>query len=209
MDTSNQNSSSRNFAKQISLDEYNKQKREYTEKALLELKSQMGEFKKPERSEVQEDSYDDSEDDSNFSDSARVNVIIKNYSEPDKSGNTGLGLRKRRVPSKSTNTSNDKRELSNTIYAQRELDLQEIQKLRNQIKQLKSALAEEERNNHFLKLDLCNVQVDNSDLKKVLSARDNKIKQLESEDSNKWWNIMKLKLFIGFLVLLYINIVLF
>jgi len=201
--------SSRNFAKQISLDEYNKQKREYTEKALLELKSQMGEFKMPVRDTAKEDSYNDSEDDSNSSDTAKVNVIIKNYSESDKSGNTGLGLRKRRVPSKSTSTSNDTRELSNTIYAQREVDLQEIQKLRNQIKQLKSALAEEERKNHFLKLDLCNAQVDNSDLKQILSARDNKIKQLETADTETWWKIMKLKIFIGFLVLLYINILLF
>ena len=201
--------SSRNFAKQISLDEYNKQKREYTEKALLELKSQMGEFKMPVRDTAKEDSYDDSDDDSNSSDTAKVNVIIKNYSESDKSGNTGLGLRKRRVPSKSTSTSNDTRELSNTIYAQREVDLQEIQKLRNQIKQLKSALAEEERKNHFLKLDLCNAQVDNSDLKQILSARDNKIKQLETADTETWWKIMKLKIFIGFLVLLYINILLF
>lgn len=201
--------SNRNFAKQISLDEYNKQKREYTEKALLELKSQMGEFKMPVRDTAKEDSYNDSDDDSNSSDTSRVNVIIKNYSESDKSGNTGLGLRKRRAPSKSTSTSNHTHELSNTIYAQREVDLQEIQKLRNQIKQLKSALAEEERKNHFLKLDLCNAQVDNTDLKQILSARDTKIKQLETADTEKWWKIMKLKIFIGFLVLLYINIVLF
>lgn len=201
--------SSRNFTKQITLDEYNKQKREYTEKALLELKSQMDEFKMPARNRSQDDSYDDSEEDSNSSDTARVNVIIKNYSEPDKSGNTGIGLRKRRMPSKLTSASNDTQELSNTIYVQRELDLQEIQKLRNQIKQLKSALAKEESKNHFLKCDLCNAQVDNSNLHQEIKVCETKIIQLEKTQNKTWWLIIKLKIFIGFLVMLYIYTFLF
>lgn len=201
--------SSRNFTKQITLDEYNKQKREYTEKALLELKSQMDEFKMPARNRSQDDSYDDSEEDSNSSDTARINVIIKNYSEPDKSGNTGIGLRKRRMPSKLTSASNDTQELSNTIYVQRELDLQEIQKLRNQIKQLKSALAKEESKNHFLKCDLCNAQVDNSNLHQEIKVCETKIIQLEKTQNKTWWLIIKLKIFIGFLVMLYIYTFLF
>jgi hypothetical protein len=99
--------------------------------------------------------------------------------------------------------------LSNTIYLQRELDLQEIQKLKNQKKQLQNALEEEERKNHFLKLELCNAQVDATDLKQVLSVRDNKIKNLENAQNADWWKIIKLKMFIGFLVILYIYMILF
>lgn len=201
--------SSRNFAKQITLDEYNKQKREYTEKALLELKSQMEEFKMPGSHTAEDDSNDNSEEDFDSSDTAKVNVIIKNYSESDKSVNTGIGLRKRRMATKLSSTSNDTQELSNTIYVQRELDLQEIQKLRNQIKQLKSALAKEESKNHFLKCDLCNAQVDNSNLQKEIKVCETKIIQLENTQNKTWWIIIKLKIYIVFLVMLYIYTLLF
>lgn len=200
--------STQNFAKQISLEEYNKQKKDYTEKALLELKAQIAEFKLPAQvndntgDDVDNDSDNDSGDNSgdNAGETAKVNVIIKNYKDSSNSGDTGL--RKRRIPSKSKD--NNANELYNTIYAQRELDLQEIKKLTNQIKQLKNALAEEERKNHFLKLDLCNSQVDNSDLKQAMNLRDNSIIQLKDKESEYYWQIIKLKMFIGLLVMLYI-----
>lgn len=222
MDTS---TSTRKFAKQISLDEYNNQKKEYTEKALLELKSQMAAFKPKSKSNQdtqQNESEDDSGDNSgnnsgdNSGDcsfdekSAGVNVIIKTYKESAKSGekDSNTGLRKRRVPSKSidegTGASAAANSLANSIYVQRELDLQEIQKLKNQIKRLKSNLEEEERKNHFLKLDLCNANVDISDLKNVLSVHNNKFKQLDDKHNTNWWQIIKLKICIGILCLLYI-----
>jgi len=198
----------RNFAQQISLDDYNKQKKEYTEKALLELKSQMAIFKpniKP--NNPQSDSEDDSCDSSSGEPTTGVNVIIKTYKESAKTEEKDTGLRRRRKPA----TSNDEgaNGLSNSIYVQRELDLQEIQKLKNQVKRLKSALEEEERKNHFLKLDLCNTQVDASDLKQVLSMRDNKIKHLENKQTHDWWLIIKLKLVLVLLVILFIYNLLF
>jgi len=217
--------SPRNFAQQISLDEYNIQKKEYTEKALLELKSQMATFKrKSENENAESDSENDSDDCSSGEQSAGINVIIKTYTDSTKSGdkdtnnnnnNNNKGLRKRRVPSKSIGegegigASAAANSLSNTIYLQRELDLQEIQKLKNQKKQLQNALEEEERKNHFLKLDLCNAQVDNSVLRKDLNARNNRIKYLENMHHENWWQIVKLKIFIGILVILFIYTFLF
>jgi hypothetical protein len=196
----------RNFAQQISLDDYNKQKKKYTERALLELKSQMATFT-PIHDTVRSDSDEYDSDDSR--DTAGVNVIIKTYNDSAKSveKDTNTGLRRRRKPA----TSNDEgaNGLSNSIYVQRELDIQELQNLKNQVKRLKSTLEEEERKNHFLKLELCNAQVDATDLKQVLSMRDNKIKNLENAQNADWWKIITLKMFIGLLVLLYIYIVLF
>ncbi len=196
----------RNFAQQISLDDYNKQTKDYTEKALLELKSQMATFA-PNHDTVLSDSEEYESDDSR--DTAGVNVIIKTYKDSAKKEekDTNTGLRRRRKPA----TSNDDgaNALSNTIYLQRELELQEIQKLKSQIKKIKSILEEEERKNHFLKLELCNTQVDNSDLKTILVVRDNKIKNLETTQNADWWKIIKLKICIGLLVLLYIHALIF
>jgi chromosome segregation ATPase len=156
---------------------------------------------------VRSDSDEYDSDDSR--DTAGVNVIIKTYNDSAKSveKDTNTGLRRRRKPA----TSNDEgaNGLSNSIYVQRELDIQELQNLKNQVKRLKSTLEEEERKNHFLKLELCNAQVDATDLKQVLSMRDNKIKNLENAQNADWWKIITLKMFIGLLVLLYIYIVLF
>jgi hypothetical protein len=196
METSTAN---RNFVKQMSLDEYNKQTKEYTKKALLELKSQMATYKSNQDTTVKSDSYDDESEDS--ADTADVNVIIKTY----KDSNTGLKRRRKHTPS----TDKDACALSNTIYLQRELDLQEIQKLKTQLKKINSILEEEQRKNHFLKLELCNAQVDNSDLKNALVIRDNKIKNLENTQNANWWQIVKIKLFLGLLVVLYIYIILF
>jgi len=208
--------STRNFAQQIPLDEYNNQIKKYTEKALLELKSQMATFipKSNHNNNTQSESDNDSADCSSGEQSAEVNVIVKTYKDSLKTGekDTNIGLRKRVVSSKSKSNSkahttvNDEgaTSLSNTIYAQRELELQEIQKLKSQIKKLKSLLDEEERKNHFLKLDLCNAQVDNADLHKALSVRDDNIKKLENKNYDTCWQIFKLRMFIGFIVILYI-----
>jgi len=201
----------RNFAHQISLDEYNKQKKDYTEKALLELKSQMAKFKPIHDTTMQCDSEEDESDDS--SDTAGVNVIINTYKNSAKTDakDTNTGLRRRRNPAVSNDegASANANGLSNTIYLQRELELQEIQKLKTQIKKIKSILEEEERKNHFLKLELCNAQVDNSELKKTLVVRDNKIKNLENVQNDVWWQIVKMKLYLGILTVLYVYMILF
>ena len=216
--------STRNFAQQIPLDEYNNQIKKYTEKALLELKSQMATFipksnhnNNHNNNNTQSESDNDSADCSSGEQSAEVNVIVKTYKDSLKTGekDTNIGLRKRVVSSKSKSNSNahttvndeGANSLSNTIYAQRELELQEIQKLKSQIKKLKSLLDEEERKNHFLKLDLCNAQVDNADLHKALSIRDDNIKKLENKNYDTCWQIFKLRMFIGFIVILYIYLV--
>ena len=206
------------FAQQISLEEYNIQKNDYTEKALLELKSQMATFvRKPNNDITQSESANESENDSGDSNSGKqstgVNVIIKTYKDSAKFGekdtNRDKGLRKRRTPSKSTDEGAAGNSLSNTIYVQRELDLQSIQKLKHQIKQLQNALDEEERKNHFLKLDLCNAQVNISSLRKDVNTRNNRIKYLETLHHENWWHVIKLKIFIGLLVILYIYTFLF
>ena len=217
METSTSN---RNFVQQIYPEEYNTQKKDYTEKALLELKSQMATFKRKSENDntllgnTQSESENDSDDCSSGEQSAKVNVIIKTYKDSTKfeenDTNKDKGLRKRRVSSKSigegTGSNVAANSLSNTIYVQRELDLQEIQKLKHQMTQLQNALEEEERKNHFLKLDLCNAQVDNSVLKKDLNTRNNRIKFLENMHHENWWQIIKLKIFIGFLVILGISL---
>ena len=211
METSTTN---RNFAHQISLEEYNKQTKEYTENALLELKAQMAAFKSKSKSNPnhdntqQSDSNDDSDDCSSDEKSTGVNVIIKNYRESAKSGENdkNTGIRRRNVHSKTSDKGADANasanSLSNSIYVQRELDLQEIQKLKNQIKRLKSNLEEEERKNHFLKLDLCNANVDISNLKNVLIFHNNRIKQLEDKHNTNWWQLIKLKMFIYLIFIL-------
>lgn len=231
----------RNFAQQISIEEYNNQKNEYTEKALLELKSQMATFK-PKSKHIRNNnllynsdhdntenvsasanenisasanenisesaneniSENESDDASSSEQSASVNVIIKNYNDKAKSGVDDINtcVRRRRTHSKLKEDVAVANDLSNTIYVQRELDLQEIQKIKRQIKKLARNLEEEESKNHFLKLDLCNAQVDNSDLNKALHLRDNKIKQLENRHNDDWWQLITLKIFIIFLVIL-------
>lgn len=210
---SNATNSNITFAEQITLEEYNKQKKDYTEKALLELNAHMREFKQTKRNKSQDNICDDSEDnsdeDSKSNDFSKVNVIIKNYKNSTNIGNTGntnTSLEQKHIVSKAI--SSNSIELQNSIYAIRELDLQAQQKLKNQITKLKIALDEEERKNHFLKLDLCNAQVDISNLRTALHDQDSKIKQLETADTKSWWKIIKLKLFIGFLLLLYFNFLL-
>jgi len=217
----NNTSSSTNFVSKISLEEYNKQKKEYTEKALLELKSQMATYKPKQnisnasRYEYEEEPEDDDIDDcsSNESSPASVNVIIKTYQDAataKSDGNSATGLRRRKPTAKSPKSNEENASaLSNTIYVQRVLDLQEIQKLKSQLKRLTSALEEEERKNHFLKLDLCNAQVDVSDLKQALETRDSKIKQLETKDNENWWQLIKLKMLIVLLLIIYVYMIVF
>jgi len=203
--------STSNFAQKISLEEYNQQKRDYTEKALLELKSQMaqqnthGKYKTKQEDLHQE--YCDMTDEDEFSsgDSANVNVIIQTYKEKD----TSTGLRKRRVQSTKSATQNQEHNLPNAYQIQRELDIQELQKLKNQITKMQLLLDEEERKNYYLKLDLCNEQVDNSNMKNSLEKKDARIKQLESKQTHDWWLIIKLKLVLVLLVILFIYNLLF
>lgn len=204
--------STSNFAQKISLEEYNQQKRDYTEKALLELKSQMvyqqnthGKYKTKQEDLHQE--YCDMTDEDEFSsgDSANVNVIIQTYKEK----NTSTGLRKRRVQSTKSAIQNQEHNLPNAYQIQRELDIQELQKLKNQITKMQLLLDEEERKNYYLKLDLCNEQVDNSNMKNSLEKKDARIKQLENKQTHDWWLIIKLKLVLVLLVILFIYNLLF
>ncbi len=165
------------FAQQISIDEYNKQKKEYTEKALQELKEQMATLN-PNKD------TSDSEDTSSDSDTADINVIINTYKNSTETNEKDTGLRRRRVHTKSNDegaTGLTNASLTNAIYLQREFDIQEIQKLKNQIKKLKNTLDDVELKNHFLKLDLCNAKIDNSELKKAIAVRDVMIKDSKKQ----------------------------
>jgi hypothetical protein len=211
------------FAQKISLEEYNKQKKDYTEKALLELKAQIATYKPNDsishnnsESEYESDSNDNSNDNSNdksndnnefVKESSGVNVIIKNYNDSTKqsakqSSKTNTGLRRRKIQQNIAD--DDKRDLSSSIYVQRELELQDLHKVKNQLKKMRKLLEEEEGKNHYLKLDLCNAQVDNIELKKVLCIRETKIKYLEEKHKSEMWLVINLKLLISFLVVLYI-----
>jgi hypothetical protein len=161
------------------------------------------------KQEFNDDYENDSGSENEFSNEASngINVIIKNYTDSAKSNNKSMfnnGLRRRKVPSLKSVEEEEKQDLTNSIYVQRELDLQEMQKLKNKIKLLQKTIIEEEHKNHFLKLDLCNAQVDNTELKKVLCIRETRIKYLEEQEKSYMWLVNNLKLLICILVILFI-----
>jgi len=189
------------FAKQISVEEYNKQKDVYTQKALKDLNDQMKSFIKPTTSKSKSklsislpnsDNDDDDDDnvnnnlenskdsDSDYTENREttnsnqsVNFIIKHYVNEQIPPQQQL-LKKRKI----TNTQSSKpiqtvqqtnSNITDAIYAQHELDMENINKLKLKNNTLKFENEELDKKKHFLTLELSNAQCEISDYKKQVS----------------------------------------
>lgn len=182
------------YVEKITMEEYNRQKDEYTQQALKHLQEQMQEhnYKQIQYDSLEKD--DDSEqssetnsvieydsldctDDNIQNSSANINLIIKHItSQSTKQSSTGKNLRQKRK--KNSEIEDEKSSIHDVIYAQREIDMKTIQKLKEVINNLKHELEDESRKVHFLKLDLNNACCDNCDLKKeIIILKENNAKQ--------------------------------
>ena len=194
------------FAKQITVEEYNQQKDDYTQKALKELNDQMKSFIKPTTSNSNSSSKsksklsislpnsDNDDDDDNVNDNQEnskdsdsdytenrettnsnqsVNFIIKHYVNEQIPPQQQL-LKKRKI----TNTQSSKPiqtlqqnnpNITDAIYAQHELDMENMNKLKLKNNNLKFENEELDKKKHFLTLELSNAQCEISDYKKQVS----------------------------------------
>lgn len=198
------------FAKQITVEEYNQQKDDYTQKALKELNDQMKSFIKPTTSKsksklsisLPNSDNDDDDDDNNVNDNPdnskdsdsdytenrettnsnqSVNFIIKHYVNEQIPPQQQL-LKKRKI----TNTQSSKPiqtlqqtnpNITDAIYAQHELDMENMNKLKLKNNTLKFENEELDKKKHFLTLELSNAQCEISDYKKQVSyLKDENIK---------------------------------
>lgn len=259
------------FAQRISIEEYEQQKRECTQKALEELNKQLKEHVVPRKYSNLNDEDDEdgdviitdisneldvsndmdyfiSDDNDNDNDEIQtpktrsrtsttrgtstnkgVNVIINTSTaaeapnaranaRPVSSGNDGIRRRKTATPTGNANANGNATvngrdakslEFAEIIYAKRESDLLDINRLKQRVRRLESHLEEEERKNHFLKLDLNNATIDNSNLQKKVVKYEAQIKQQE-ENITKYNNFIILqKIIIVLFILHYICFVLF
>lgn len=187
------------FVERISLEEYEKQKKDHTQNALKTLQQQMKTYQRPKVNitmdnsdvfNVNSDNDDNDYTDNDYSDNddncedvkittkkvGNVNVIFKHISSDN---NEIKGAKSIKSPNekktddskkgaKSINTGKQPNNISNVIndaiYGQHEIDRQKIQKLENFIQKLKRELDGENNINHYLKLDLNNLQIDNDTL---------------------------------------------
>jgi len=189
------------YTKKISEEEYNKQKDDYTQKALKELSEQMKTFEKPKENKEENkksksafniintnkkinsdivnidnindnnDNDDNDNDDNDGSESdydtnldnpksskASINLIVQHVENKQK---------KRKVSH--TQSKNQDISMSDSIYAQHEVDMQTIQLLKDKINELKIENADLDSKKHYLTLDLNNAQCEVNDLKKQVS----------------------------------------
>lgn len=198
------------FAKKITVEEYNKQKDDYTQKALKELNDQMKSFIKPTTSKsklsISLPNSDNDDDDDNVNDNVNdnlenskdsdsdytenrettnsnqsVNFIIKHYVNDQTPPQQQL-LKKRKItnmqsskPIQSLQKTNSN--ITDAIYAQHELDMENMNKLKLKNNTLKFENEELDKKKHFLTLELSNAQCDIIDLKKQVSyLKDENIK---------------------------------
>ena len=186
------------YTNKISEEEYNKQKDDYTQKALKELSEQMKTFEKPKENKEENkksksafniintnkkinsdivnidnindnnDNDDNDNDDNDGSESdydtnldntkASINLIVQHVENKQK---------KRKVSH--TQSKNQDISMSDSIYAQHEVDMQTIQLLKDKINELKIENADLDSKKHYLTLDLNNAQCEVNDLKKQVS----------------------------------------
>ena len=206
----------------ITIEEYEKNKKEYTQKALRELQSQMKTIDyNSSRSSSNNSNFNDNHDTQNndvFNDDndyledeivdssddlPNVNVIINQHPKTNKNPaqqfiNTGLRKRK---PVKRLN---DNESLAQTLFLQKEQETHELNKFKNLSHRLENDLEEEERKNHFLKLDLNNANVDNINLTRQNEGLIKENTKLKEQVYKDWMTIILLKIIIALLVLVYI-----
>ena len=232
-----------NYTNKISLEEYNKQKDDFTQKALKELSEQMKIFVKPNvnkdkskeefkpiniSKQINNDDNDDNDDnyvnddnddnDDNCSESdydtsldntkpskSSINLIVQHVENKQK---------KRKVSHTQSKTQDTS--MSDSIYAQHEVDMQTIQLLKDKINELKIENADLDSKKHYLTLDLNNAQCDVNEMKKQVSylkdqliAHKQFIKQMKKCD-DEFAKILKL-VAIGILlfILYYIKFLIF
>ena len=184
------------YAKQITVEEYNRQKDENTQKALKELNEQMKTFKKTNKNTDTNtkislslpNSYNDEDEDEKGSDSdytenidnstvtPSVNFIIKQYASEQTPPQQQL-LKKRKITNSNSNGSSNGNTMTDAIYAQHELDMETITNLKLKNNSLKNENNDLDTKKHFLTLELSNAQCDITDFKKQISyLKDENIK---------------------------------
>lgn len=196
------------FVPRITIEEYENQKREYTQAALRELQAQMKTIEPRESRSASDytdsltnsivDSVEDNSSDNDvFNDTSKeyktpkVNVIINNIKK-----NEETGLRKRKNINKDTEDT-----LLSSVIAQREIESLELAKFKNLARQLENALDKEESRNHYLKLDLNNALVDNTNLTIKVDALTKENTKLKDQDFKNKMTIIILKILLFLFVL--------
>lgn len=176
------NKNTQSFATQISVEEYAKQSKNYTQKALEDLQKQMN--KKPinkpinkQTEEFIECESDDSDSDNSDSSNWNSNLLIKS------------AINNTNNKSQKTPSNND---LYRQMLGQRELEVQKNIKLERQISKLNAEIQSSDLKMHYLKLDLNNSNIERDEAKlkidkltKLLEEEKNQNKKMERENFHK------------------------
>ena len=176
------NKNSQGFATQISVEEYAKQSKNYTQKALEDLQKQMN--KKPinkpinkQTEEFIECESDDSDSDNSDSSNWNSNLLIKS------------AINNTNNKSQKTPSNND---LYRQMLGQRELEVQKNIKLERQISKLNAEIQSSDLKMHYLKLDLNNSNIERDEAKlkidklsKLLEEEKNQNKKMERKNFHK------------------------
>ena len=198
------------YTNKISLEEYAKQKDDFTQKALKELSEQMKTFVKPKENKeekkiksksvfniintskkintdiVNDNNNDDNDDDdiNDYNNGDSDNDDGNDGSESDydtnldntKPSKSSINLIVQHVENKQKKRKvshqqfkNQDTSMSDSIYAQHEVDMRTIQLLKDKMNELKIENADLDSKKHYLTLDLNNAQCEVNDLKKQVS----------------------------------------
>jgi len=210
------------YTNKISLEEYTKQKDDFTQKALKELSEQMKTFEKPKQTnsdikpkklatktahksehklehksvpktehniinvnnkintKLINNNNDDNDDDDNDDNDGDNNSEsdYDNLENTDKmTAHPAINLivqhvenkQKKRKVSHTQSKNQDNSSMSDSIYAQHEVDMQTIQLLKDKMNELKIENADLDGKKHYLTLDLNNAQCDINQFKKQVS----------------------------------------
>lgn len=185
------------YAEKITLEEYNRQKEEYTQNALKELQQQMKQTTHQPKSKMfkfnddddensvieysDEDIAEDVDSEADIANGIDKDGIDKNCNAREKQTNVNLIIKHVTAREKRKNiSSSDKQSIRKTnnsnslevvqLREQHEVDTKKIQSLKDLIVKINEDLDCESRKNHYLKLDLNNAQCDNDVLKKNISV---------------------------------------
>ena len=226
------------YSNKISLEEYNKQKDDFTQKALKELSEQMKTFEKPKENKEENKksksafniintnkkintniiNVDDNNDNDNNNDNDDNDGSESDYDtnlDNTKPSKSSINLIVQHVENKQkkrkvshTQSKTQDTSMSDSIYAQHEVDMKTIQLLKDKMNDLKIENADLDSKKHYLTLDLNNAQCDVNDLKKQVSYLKDKliahkefIKQMKKCDDD-FEKMLKL---VGICILLFIS----
>jgi hypothetical protein len=230
------------YSNKISLEEYNKQKDDFTQKALKELSEQMKTFEKPKENKEEnktsksafniintnkkintniinvDDNNDNDNDDDNNNDNDDNDGSESDYDtnlDNTKPSKSSINLIVQHVENKQkkrkvshTQSKTQDTSMSDSIYAQHEVDMRTIQLLKDKINDLKIENADLDSKKHYLTLDLNNAQCDVNEMKKQVSylkdqliAHKQFIKQMKKCDDD----FAKMLKSVGICILLFIS----